>query len=126
MMAKLETKLTQETPETWSLAMVGSVDLENYLLLSTIESNVILTRLAEVQTRRLIIDLAAADQFASLGLQLLLLLYKQLSKKNIQVILRNPNPHLRQMLRIMQFDQIFSVVSDNYTAPAENRQRIPV
>lgn len=123
-MAKLETKLTQETIDTWALAMIGSVDQENYLLLSTIESRAILTRLAEVQTRRLIIDLAATEQFDSLGLQLLLLLYKQLNERNIQVILRNPKAHLRQMLRIMQFDQIFKVISNDYTTPAGNGQRL--
>ncbi len=113
MKAKLKTKLRQDSPDTWTLTMIGSVDQENFQFLSSIENNAISNRLVEAQAKKLIIDLAATEQFDSLGLQLLLLLYKQLAQRNIQVVLRDPNPHLRRVLRIMQFDRIFRVEADD-------------
>jgi anti-anti-sigma factor len=113
MKANLETKLRQDSADTWTLTMMGSVDQENYQFLSTLESNAILNQLVEAQAKKLIIDLASTEQFDSLGLQFLLLLHKQLAQKNIQVVLRNPNPHLRRVLHIMQFDRIFSVEADD-------------
>jgi anti-anti-sigma regulatory factor len=36
-------------------------------------------------------------------------MYRKLSQQDIPIILKNPNPHLQRLLRIMQLDRIFVI-----------------
>ena len=113
MMARFEMKLIQDAHGIWILEIIGNVDCENFQLTSTIENSAIVKRLTEVQAQTLVVDLSAAEQFDSLGLQLLLVLHKQLASHHIQIVLRQPNAHLRRVLRIMQFDRVFRVEAED-------------
>jgi anti-anti-sigma factor len=75
-----------------------------------------LQRILETQAHKLVIDLSGIERFDSLGLQLLLLIYRQLADHQFRIILRNPSPHLQRILRIMQIDRLFQVEHLNPSA----------
>lgn len=110
--ARLERRRNPNPYGGWWLEINGVVPPETFQLAPAIENNVILQRMLEAASTELVIDFSTLKEFDSRGLQLLLLLYKQFSPQNIQIILRNPNPYLRRVLRIMQFDRVFKVELD--------------
>jgi anti-anti-sigma factor len=61
----------------------------------------------------LIIDLTFTKTIDSKGLSLLLTLQKMLAERQVGVTLKNPNRHLRDIFRIMQFDHLFTVDQDS-------------
>jgi anti-anti-sigma factor len=125
MIANFETKLTQDDDGAWILEMSGDIDYRNFELAAVTKSQTILQRLIEAQTPKLIIDLASVGRFDCLGLQLLLLMYRQLAQCQVDLVLRNPSPHLQRILRIMQFDRLFRVETDtDYRLHAESRPSV--
>ncbi|MCK6628580.1 MAG: STAS domain-containing protein [Anaerolineae bacterium] len=110
--ARLERRRSPNPYSGWWLEINGAVPPETFQLAPAIENNVILQRMLEAASTELVIDFSTLKEFDSRGLQLLLMLYKQFSPQNIQIVLRNPNPYLRRVLRIMQFDRVFKVELD--------------
>lgn len=107
-MDQLMIRLTRDADNVWLLELAGAVTQEDLRQMLVIEINTILKILEAVQIQKLIIDLTAMQTFNSQGLQLLYLTHKQLSERDIQIILRNPSDRLREILRIMQLDQVFT------------------
>lgn len=87
---KVEANLWQDSPSVWTLKIDDGIGREDFQSLSTGEDKAILQRLVKAQAQNLVIDLAAAERFGSLGLQFLLLLHKQLAPQNIQIVLHHP------------------------------------
>lgn len=65
------------------------------------------------QIQSLVIDLKATETIDSHWLKFLLDIQQECSAMNIQVVLQNPNHHLRHLFRIMQFDRMFLIDSKN-------------
>ena len=63
----------------------------------------------EEQTEALIIDLAKSEPIDSGGLKFLLDIEKACLSRHIKIVLQNSDPHLHRLLRIMKFDQIFTI-----------------
>ncbi|MDX1520328.1 MAG: STAS domain-containing protein [Anaerolineae bacterium] len=63
----------------------------------------------EKQASSLVIDMSHLENIDSSGLRYLLDLRDGLIQANRKVILRNPNPYLRRLLRIMQFEPLFVI-----------------
>lgn len=95
--------------DTWILKLTGDVDTR---VLKLIQFSEILEKLEKAQANSLIIDLSEAEIIGSPGLRLLLKAKRELSRKDIEVILDNPSSHLRRLFRIMRFEQIF-VIREN-------------
>lgn len=111
-MTKLTTELARNG-EAWTLKLIGSVDSGTTdLMWFTDSSASLLEELVEADAKKLIVDLTRANSIDSHGLRLLLNAYREFSKKDIQIILQNPNPHLKRLFRIMQFDRVFTVEED--------------
>ncbi len=114
---KIMTNLTAEltrNDDAWTLKLIGSVDSgTSYLMWYTDSSASLLKKLRQAKAKKLFIDLMAAESIDSHGLRLLLNAQKEFSKEDVQIILQNPNPHLKRLFRIMQFDRVFVVELDN-------------
>lgn len=103
------TRLTRNARGTWLLEVSGVKDRDMLRQMTDTEIPIIMSILEQVEVHKLFIDLTAIQDFDSRGLQFLLRMRQKLVGRNIPVILRNPNAHLRQILRIMQFDQFFQI-----------------
>lgn len=111
-MTKLTTELARNG-DAWTLKLIGSVDSgTTHLMWFTDSSASLLEELVEANAKKLIVDLTHANAIDSHGLRLLLHAHKEFSEENIQIILQNPNPHLKRLFRIMQFDRVFTVELD--------------
>lgn len=110
--ARLERRRNPNPYGGWWLEINGVVPPETFQLAPAIDNNVILQRMLQAAATELVLDFSTLKEFDSRGLQLLLMLSKQLSPQNIQIVLYNPNPYLRRVLRIMQFDRVFKVELD--------------
>jgi anti-anti-sigma factor len=106
------TRLTRDTDCVWVLELPGTADQEVFRQMTDVEIPAILKILGQTEVRKLIIDLAAIRIFDSQELRFLCWMYSQLAERNVPIILRNPSAHLRQILRIMQYDQIFKVETE--------------
>ena len=95
--------------DTWILKVMGDVDTRTPKMLQFTE---ILEKLEKAQANSLTIDLSEAEIIGSPGLRLLLKAKRELSRKDIEIILNNPSSHMRRLFRIMQFEQIF-VIREN-------------
>lgn len=112
-MAKLTTQLARNG-DVWTLKLIGSVDSGTaHLMWFSDSSFALLKELVQADAKKLYIDLAAADSIDSQGLRQLLGAHTEFSRENVQIILQNPNPHLKRLFRIMQFDRVFVVESDD-------------
>ncbi len=112
-MTNLTAELTRND-DAWTLKLIGSVDSgTSYLMWYTDSSASLLKKLRQAKAKKLFIDLMAAESIDSHGLRLLLNAQKEFSKEDVQIILQNPNPHLKRLFRIMQFDRVFTVELDN-------------
>lgn len=100
-MAELE-----QDNHTWTLKLStrASVHLADPSWLANILEQAIA---ANIQT--LVIDLSAVATIDSRGLRALMHINRQLHQHNIQVVLTNPNNHLKRVFRIMQFERIFTI-----------------
>jgi len=111
-MTKLTTELARNG-EAWTLKLMGSVDSgTTHLMWFTDSSASLLEELVEARAKKLIVDLTHANSIDSHALRLLLNAHREFSKENIEIILQNPNPHLKRLFRIMQFDRVFTVEPD--------------
>ena len=108
-MSQLTTDLIRNN-ERWVLKLVGNLDSDtSHLMWCADSSTSLLKELTQAGVRKLCIDLTATESVDSQGLRLLLNAHKEFSKEEIQIILQNPNSHLRRLFRIMQFDRIFVI-----------------
>jgi anti-anti-sigma factor len=109
---RLEKRLSNDPRSAYWLKLNGIVDREIFQLPAAIESNTILNKMVEAHAQKLVIDLSAVKDFDSRGVQMLVMLYRQFSEQNMPIVLQNPGPYLSRVLRIMQLDRLFEVVSD--------------
>lgn len=110
-MSDLKTVLTQDD-DTWTLKLIGHVNAStSHMMWSTDSSASLLKKMLEAKAQTLVIDLSATKTLDSHGLRLLIDAQKEFSIEHIKIILRKPNSHLSRLLRIMQFDRIFTVES---------------
>jgi anti-sigma B factor antagonist len=108
-MSKLSTELTRRS-DVWILTLHGNVDSNTaHLMWSADNSAALLKELTVARVKKLLLDLTDLDFIDSHGLRVLLNVHKDFSSENIQIILQNPNPHLKRLLRIMQFDRVFTI-----------------
>lgn len=112
-MERLVTRLTRNGGSVWLLELIDSADREAFRQMTDTEIPAIMNILKQTEVQKLVIDLTMAQDFDSGGLQFLCRVQKQLVGRNIPIILRNPSAHLRQILRIMQFDQLFEIKFDD-------------
>lgn len=108
----LTTELIRDS-EIWTLKLFGNVDSStSHLMWFSDSSTSLLKELVQARVKILLIDLARTEFIDSQGLRLLLNAHKEFSKENIQIVLQNPNAHLKRLFRIMQFDRVFDIESD--------------
>ena len=113
-MTHLKTELIQNSADTWTLKLIGSIDSDTRRLMWSVENSAaLLETLIAANAKKLVIDLAQAERFDSHGLRLLLNAQKEFSKKNMQIVLKNPNSHLNRLFQIMQFDTVFVIEFDD-------------
>jgi anti-anti-sigma factor len=105
----LTTELIPDVDDIWLLKVSDHIERRHFDLLWPTEIRVIFEKLMEVQARKLIVDTTSIEQLGSSGLQFLIIVYRQLSGKNIPIVLRNPNKHFRRLLRNMQLDRLFEI-----------------
>lgn len=109
-MTQLKTELIQTSSDTWSLKLIGGIDSEtHYLMWSANNSADLLKQLVGAGVKKLVIDLTATDRFDSHGLRLLLNAQKEFSREKVEIVLKNPNAHLKRLFQIMQFDRVFTI-----------------
>jgi anti-sigma B factor antagonist len=69
--------------------------------------------MTQAHVKKLLIDLTGVEFIDSHGLRVLLNAHKDFSNEDVQIVLQNPNPHLKRLLRIMQFDRVFEIESND-------------
>jgi len=112
-MNKLSTELTRH-PDAWILKLNGHVNSSTaHLMWSTDSSASLLKEMMQVQVKKLVLNLTNVEFIDSHGLRVLLNTHKEFSAENIQIALQNPNPHLKRLLRIMQYDRVFVIESSD-------------
>ena len=107
-MNKVTAKLIQQNDIQWMIV------LENEAIFTATPSiwfADIVEQLEQNGVELLIIELTGVESIDSQGLKFLLDVHRDLSGRDIKVILQNPGPHLRRLLRVMQFDRIFTIES---------------
>lgn len=110
-MDKLSTELTRQS-DVWILKLNGNVDSNTtHLMWFTDSSTSLLNELTQARIKKLLIDLTNLEFIDSHGLRVLLNAHQEFSNANIEIILHNPNSHLKRLLRIMQFDRVFVIDS---------------
>lgn len=102
-------QLVNQGNHVWVLRLLKDVDSRDFQFTWDTEAIPMLQKLIQDHATRLVVDLTDTQQLGSPGLQLLVSIYRKLSKQNVSIILKNPNPHLQRLLRIMQFDRIFVI-----------------
>ena len=109
----LSTELIRQS-DVWSLKLNGNVDSHtaNHMWAAG-NSAALLKEMAQARVKKLVIDLTDVEFIDSHGLRVLLNTHKDFSNENIQITLQNPNPHLKRLLRIMQFDRVFVIEADD-------------
>ncbi|MEM7344397.1 MAG: STAS domain-containing protein [Chloroflexota bacterium] len=99
---------------TWILKLNGNIDsTTSHLMWGFSDSTKLLNALLEANIHHLVIDLSEVDNIDSHALRLMLNAYKEFTVKKVGIELHKPRPHLRRLLRIMQFDRLFTV-NDNF------------
>lgn len=102
-------QLTHQGNQIWVLKLIQDVDSRDLQFTWDTEAIPLLQDLIQNKAKKLIVDLTETQQLGSPGLQLLVNIYRKLSQQDIPIILKNPNPHLQRLLRIMQLDRIFVI-----------------
>ena len=109
-MNKVTARLIQQNETQWTIALDNEA---NFIVTPSIWMADIIEQLEQNGVELLIIELAGVESIDSQGLKFLLDIHRDLSGRNIKMILQNPGPHLRRLLRIMQFDRIFTIETTN-------------
>ncbi len=100
--------------DSWTLKLIGSVNSDTaHLMWFTDSSASLIKELVQAEAKKLFVDLAATESIDSYGFRLLLQAQKEFAKEGVEIILRNPNPHLQRLFRIMQFDNLLNVEPDD-------------
>jgi anti-anti-sigma factor len=102
-------QLTDQGNQIWVLRLIQDVDSRDLQFTWDTEAIPMLQDLIQNKAKKLIVDLTETQQLGSPGIQLLVNMYRKLSQQDIPIILKNPNPHLQRLLRIMQLDRIFVI-----------------
>ncbi|MCB0210857.1 MAG: STAS domain-containing protein [Anaerolineae bacterium] len=93
----------------WRLTLDDDIDMDTYHRLEQEVVDRLCQTLFEAEAKKLIVDLTTTKRISSLGLQLLLSMYKKCNGQEIQMILLNPSGQIRRILQILQFDRIFTI-----------------
>jgi anti-anti-sigma factor len=110
MNSNLNTEFTCQGDGVCVLKLIGNVESRNHHLMWFFDSSeALLENVIAAGAQKLVIDLTATDRIDSEGLRRLLYAQQDFAKQNVLMVLRNPNPHLRRLLRIMQFDLVFTI-----------------
>lgn len=108
-MPKLTTELVQDN-DTWTLKLIGNVNSATLQKVSLVNNDVSLSkRLVRSGAKKLFIDLMSTESIDSEGFRILLNTQKEFAEAGIQIVLRNPNPHMKRLLRMMKFDRTFEI-----------------
>lgn len=108
-MPKLTTELIKDN-DTWTLKLIGNVNSATLHKASFIDNDVSLSkRLARSGAKKLFIDLMSTESIDSEGFRILLNTQKEFADEGIQIVLKNPNPHMKRLLRMMKFDRTFDI-----------------
>ena len=101
--------LVNRDEQAWVVRLTRNVESRDFQFTWDTEAIPLLQELLQHQPKKVIVDLTGTQHLGSPGLQLLVNMYRKLSRQNIPMILKNPNPHLQRLLRIMQLDRIFVI-----------------
>lgn len=114
MVTPLTTKLSDQQDGVWRLWLIGSVDSSNHHLMWSLNNpDALLEKLVVAKARKLIVDLTALERLDSEGLRMLLKAHNDFAKRDIELVLQNPNAHLHRLLKLMRFDQLITIqISD--------------
>lgn len=107
--ARLEKRTANDPRDSWWLELEDSVGQESFHLVQALDSQAIVQRAKTAQVKKFVIDLTPLNSFDSQGLQLLLMLYRQLFDQNIMLVLHNPNYFLQRIFRILQVDRFLEI-----------------
>lgn len=124
--ARLIKQLTDDPRDVWWLELEDSVGWYAFHLAQALDSQTLIQKAKAVQAHKFVIDLTTLSSFDSHGLQLLLMLYKQLSDQDIMLVLHNPNYFLQRILRILQIDRFLQIETDERGKDTEGGQYRPL
>ena len=97
---------------TWTLKLIGNIDSATLRLNSAIDYNVsLLKQIVQSGGKKLFIDLIATESIDADGFNVLLDTQKEFAKKGIQIVLKNPPLHMKQLLKTMRYDRLFVIES---------------
>lgn len=95
---------------TWTLKLIGNIDSATLRLNSAVNYNVsLLEQIAQSGGKKLFIDLIATESIDADGFKVLLNTQKEFAEKGIQIVLKNPTPPMKQLLKIMRCDRLFVI-----------------
>lgn len=94
----------------WTLKLIGNIDSAMLRLNSAINYNVsLLNQIAQSGDKKLVIDLMATKSIDADGFKVLLKTQKDFAERGIQIVLKNPPPHMKQLLQVMRYDRMFVI-----------------
>ncbi|MCK6630613.1 MAG: STAS domain-containing protein [Anaerolineae bacterium] len=105
---RLMTRLTRELDSVWLLELANPA-LKDVSYVEGDEHPLILQILTKIDGHKLIIDLTSIQDLDLYGIDFLCLIYKNFIGRDIEIKLRNPDSHLREMLHRTQLDRVFEV-----------------
>lgn len=108
-MSKEIKALSPEKDGVWVLDLTSYLRETPQERLRFPDTSLILKQLLPAKAKKLVIDLSNIEQLSSQELQVLLVIHRHLTLHNIQVVLRNPMPHIKRLLWILAFDRVFEV-----------------
>lgn len=110
-MTQLTAKLVRNERGDWVLKIDNFKDSESgYLEWSVSETGHSSDdHLTGLHIQKLVIDLSAADHVDSRGTRLLFDAYRQFAPKGTEIVLLNPSAQLHRLLKIMQFNRLFTI-----------------
>lgn len=95
---------------TWTLKLIGNINSATLRLNSTANYNIsLLKHIAQSGDKKLFIDLMATESIDADGFKVLLNTQKEFAERGIQIVLKNPLPHMKQLLKIMRYDRVFVI-----------------
>jgi anti-anti-sigma factor len=85
------------------------------------EAREVLRTLEDTSIRQVVVDLQHADSLGSDALAWLVRLLKRMSERGGHLVLCRLSPHAREILRVVQMDQVFTSCSSRAEAMARVR-----
>ena len=103
------TELIQNN-EVWTLKPIGEIHAKTAPEMWHFDSvETLAGELAKANVESLIIDLSETTFMDSHGLRLLINARKTFNEHNLQVTLRNPNPHISRLFKLMRLEGIYTI-----------------